>query len=114
MSASPIWLVIPDYDLQSRNHRCSVSGLPKRQDDVGVFRPKLADGYIDEEGFADISQAAIEEAATLLGWVPESEAVENLKLAHGRLLFRTSQDAAKIKGLEARVQELEHLLQNSR
>ena len=79
-----------------------------------MFRPVLPDGYVDEEGYADLSQAAIEEAAGLLGWVPETDVVRELKRQVGLKLTQNAKQAATIKGLEARIQELEHLLQNAR
>jgi len=62
------WLVVSNYDLTSRISGCSITNTIKRPDDIGVFRPALDIGWIDQEGAFDISQLAIEEAARLLGW----------------------------------------------
>lgn len=109
---SPIWMVIPNYDLESRNSSCSVSGLPVRDGDVGVFRPILPAGFEPEIGFLDVSQSAIEEAARLLGWIPpeEVETDEDLRTKIKEKGVRIMQDGAKIKGLEARIRDLESQL----
>lgn len=65
------WRIIDDFDLSSRFDRCSVTGLTKRAGDVGVFRPLI--GHVDQEGYFDLSQYAVEKAAELLGWRPPEQ-----------------------------------------
>src|SRR5688572_32552562 len=82
VGASPIWHVLSNYDMQSRYQMCSISGTGKRPSDIGVFRPSTELSYIDQEGSYDISQLAIEEAARLLGWVPQAD----VDAAHAELV----------------------------
>jgi hypothetical protein len=98
-----------NYTLQSRVQMCSITGTGKRPSDIGVFRPSTELSYVDQEGSYDISQLAIEEAARLLGWVPQVEVdAKHAELAEriGKLQSRTAHDAKKIKRLEAQVEEL--------
>ncbi len=115
--ANDVWVLVPEYDLQSREFICSVTGTAKRPDDVGVFRPALPPGYVDDEGYIDISQYAIEQAAELLGWErPGASAAllaeaneRNAKLASANLTA-----AAKAKRQDARIAELESMLEQAR
>lgn len=111
--ASSLWYVIPNYDLQSREGVCSVSGTTKRDDDVGVFRPATGLGYIEDEGSFDIGQAAVEEAAALLGWKSPGEveaAIARFRDTAGKKSAQHARDVAKIRRLEARIAELEELI----
>jgi len=100
---SGAWLIIPDFDLQSRFvGTCSVTNLPKRDSDVGVFRPYFDTAYVDEEGYFDITQVAIEEAASMLGWASPDE-VAALKEELQKRQTRIMQDGRKIGRLEAQL-----------
>lgn len=116
--ASSLWYVIPNYDLQSRaDATCSISGTTKRPDDIGVFRPATGLGYIEEEGSFDISQAAVEEAAALLGWKSPGEceaAIQRFREKNGKLSAQHATDVARARRLEARIAELELLLEQAK
>lgn len=72
ISPDGFWLIEPDFDgSSSRQDTCSVTGQRKRATDVGVFRP--THGLIDYEGYFDLSQYAIEQAARMLDWIPPED-----------------------------------------
>ena len=103
---SGAWLIIPDFNLESRSTgTCSVTNLPKRPGDVGVFRPYFDTAYIDEEGYYDITQVAIEEAASMLGWVPPSVAAD-LRAEIKQRQLRIMQDGRKIAQLQHKIERL--------
>lgn len=106
---STIWFVLDDFEpLQSRDTACAVTGLPRRKNDK-VFRPISDHAYIEGEGSFDIGQLAIEDAATLLGWISPEQAAEETKTLRTKLSeksTRVMQDGSKIKRLEATIDEL--------
>jgi hypothetical protein len=109
VDSTSVWHVIDNYDMQSRHQHCSITGLPKRDSDLGVFRPSTVLSYVDLEGSYDISQIAVEEAARLLGWAPRAEIdaeLAELQGKVGKLMIRVANDGKKIKRLEATVEEL--------
>jgi hypothetical protein len=105
-----VWTIVENYDLTSRMPSCSLTNTGLRPNDIGVFRPSLPIGYIDQEGSFDVSQLAIEEGARLLGWVPKEEAEDLAKTYRGRARdanLGKAQIARKLNRLEARIAELE-------
>lgn len=84
------WRVIRDFDRESRQDSCSVSATRKRDSDIGVFRPLQT--VIEFEGYFDISQYSIEQAARMLDWKSPEE----------------------VAALEQRISELEGELEMSR
>jgi len=82
-------------DESANNGFCYVTFLPKRQDEIGIFRGPA----IEEEGFLDVSISCITEAAQKVGWKsPESVA----KLEHGyheamKEVTRLSKELSKAK-----------------
>ena len=114
---SGLWFIVPDFDLGGRDMKCSVSGFSKRTTDVGVFRPALDYAFIEGEGTFDISQAAIEDAAQLLGWISPEQQEADLADLRERLKdqgIRNMQDARKLKRLELHVSELQDLVNTER
>ncbi len=104
------WIIVPNYDMASRVPNCSLTSTIKRPGDIGVFRPALPIGWIDHEGAFDVSQLAIEEGATVLGWKsPEQVEAETEKLRTQLVSSRGEYARAcrKIKRLEAQVEELQ-------
>jgi hypothetical protein len=102
------WAVIPDYDAQSRTDNCSVSGLRVREGEIGVFRPLRP--YIEHEGYFDISQYAIEQAARLIDWAPPADVealrkrVAELEETQDRLVrdtWKAATNAVKMAGVRA-------------
>jgi hypothetical protein len=62
---------IPDFDdTSAKKGRCYVMNIPKPEEDEGVFRGPL----IDFEGFLDISERAIREAAREIGMLDADKA----------------------------------------
>lgn len=103
------WIIVPDYDLSSRQTACSLTNTPKRPGDVGVFRPALPVGFVVEEGYFDVSQLAIEEGARILGWrSPEEVRAERDKYLEraNQANLKSAQRARRIKSLEAQLAEL--------
>lgn len=107
--ASTLWYIIPDFTFESAYPgNCTVTGLPRRDGDVGVFRPLADNGIIEGEGYIDIAQIAVEDAARLLGWKSADEVeaevrlwrerANNANLEKGRL-------KRKITSLEAQLAE---------
>lgn len=63
------WYLIPNFDIDSREQFCSMSGSTKRKSDPGVWRGS----YIDMEGYFDISHTSARQLARELGYVtPET------------------------------------------
>lgn len=114
-SEDGFWTVIEDFDpTTSRANYCSVSGLPKRETDVGVFRP-IVNGQIAFEGYFDISQYAVEQAARLLEWLSPEEAGslrERIAVLEEQIetvrkeAFKKAQDAVKMAGVRAAAADL--------
>lgn len=107
ISPDGFWIIEPDFNgSSSRQDSCSVSGQRKRDSDVGVFRP--THGLIDYEGYFDLSQYAIEQAASMLGWIsPEdyqalndriAELEENLENSRAEA-FKKAADAVRMAGV---------------
>lgn len=107
------WIIVPNYDLTSRQPNCSLTSTVKRPGDIGVFRPALPVGWIDQEGAFDVSQLAIEEGARVLGWLsPEEVRAEcdkyqdrankaNLKVANlNRTIRRLEAQLAEATGVD--------------
>ena len=107
--ATSCWIVLDNYDMASRQPACSITSTIKRPDDIGVFRPALAVGWVDQEGAFDISQLALEEAARLLGWRSPDEVkdeVDTYRDRANRANLAKAQQVKKINRLEAEVSEL--------
>ena len=102
------WIIHPQYDLTSRISACSITNTIKRPGDIGVFRPALPIGWVDQEGAFDISQLAIEEAARILGWLSpdavKEEVDKYLDRANKANLAKASLNRT-IKRLEAQLAE---------
>jgi hypothetical protein len=103
------WVIVSDFDaVTGRQDSCSVSGMRKRDTDIGVFRPIHT--LIEWEGYFDISQYAIEKAAELIGWA-SPETVASLQQRISELetsiegarkdAFKKAQDAVKMAGVRA-------------
>jgi len=110
VDSSSVWHLVTNYDMQSRQQCCSITGTPKRDSDLGVFRPSTVQSYVDQEGSYDISQLAIEEAARLLGWAPREEVdaeLAEMRRSIGKQNARVARDAQKITRLEAHLAELQ-------
>lgn len=106
---SGVWTLYPNYDITSRQTSCSVTNTIKRPTDLGIFRPALPGAYVEEEGFYDISQLAIEEAAHMIGWrsPEEVEAALSESRVRERNANLTSAKHARTRArLEAEVEEL--------
>lgn len=106
VSVDGYWVVVPDFDAASRQDSCSVSGMRKRKKDVGVFRPIQT--VIDFEGYFDISQYAVEQAARMLDWKsPEEVAALEQRITdlEGELemsraeAFKAAANAVKMAGV---------------
>lgn len=69
----PPFTRIPDFDdTSARKGRCYILNIPRPEEDEGVFRGPM----IDFEGFMDVSERAIKEAASELGWISAEKAKE--------------------------------------
>lgn len=115
--ANDLWLILPNYTIESRDARCSITASQKREDDIGVFRPLAESAYILEEGHFDISQYAIEQAARILNWIPQEVADSEhaaIQSRNASLSSRLATSAKKNKRLEARVEELEAQLETAK
>lgn len=66
------WQIIPNFDGQSRFPFSSASGLPKRDGDPGIIR--AIHGYVEMEGFFDITFYDAEQLAKLLGYISKEDA----------------------------------------
>ena len=106
---SGVWLIVANYDMASRMPSCSLTNTVRRPGDIGVFRPALPVGWVEHEGSFDVSQLAIEEGATVLGWKsPEQIDAETESLKTQLISARNSyaRECRKTKRLEAQVEEL--------
>ncbi len=72
------WAVLPNFDGRSRYAFSSASGQVKRAQDPGIIRPVGHGGFIDHEGFFDLTFYDCEQLARLIGWVPVEEATDAL------------------------------------
>jgi len=104
------WIIVPNYDMASRMPSCSLTNTVKRSGDIGVFRPALPIGWVDHEGAFDVSQLAIEEGATVLGWKSPEQVDEELASLKTQLISARNsyaRECSKPKRLEAQVEELQ-------
>lgn len=111
MTLSPdgTWQIIPNYDQHSRIDHCSVTGMRLREgSEVGVFRPIRA--HIDFEGYFDMSQYAVEQAARMIDWHPpedlqalrdEIAALKDEVEGARKAAFKKAADAVKMAGVRA-------------
>jgi hypothetical protein len=110
MAGGTVWVLIPDFNFESASPGlCTLSGLPRRTEDVGVFRPLSDDGIIEGEGYIDVSQVAIEDAALMLGWRSPAQVeaeTEALRTKVKEQSTRIMQDGLKIKRLQAELDEI--------
>lgn len=84
-----IWMVIDDFDhLTKDGARCTVCGSIKQEHHIGVFRPPTID---DIDGFSDVCQACMEQAANVLGFT----------------------EPGLLPALQSRIAELESMLDHS-
>lgn len=101
------WQVIPNFDGQSRFPFSSASGLPKRDGDPGIIR--AIHGYVEMEGFFDITFYDAEQLAKLLGYAPPAE----VQALHDRIAvleteaelirskaFKDAENAVKMRGIK--------------
>ena len=83
-----------DYDARSRNHECSVTGLPKLPGEEGIFR--LAE--IEFEGSFDIGEQVVRDMAADLGMVSRDTYDKVLKYDEE---MREANDSLHIKLIDA-------------
>jgi hypothetical protein len=96
------WSIQPDYTVADRAFYCSMTGLPKKRDEV-VYQGAI----IDFEGFFTIGQYSAEQLARLIGWVDpdeyddHSDEVEALRLENATLV----EQVESLQALHAHLRE---------
>lgn len=85
-----IWQTIPDYDHLSykAQYKCSVCGSGMRKADTVIFRPPTFD---DIDGFPDVCESCIREAAQFLG-IAETAGAEHANATLTKEVARISEE----------------------